>query len=68
MNLYRLRATTSAGEFNIVTAAQSEEEAFAYAEQEIEKQFLKIPEIEEIVLYEKKKINKGNAFVIQEEE
>ncbi|WLR52822.1 DUF3906 family protein [Bacillus tianshenii] len=68
MNLYRLQANTSEGELDIIAAAPDEETAFEVAEIEIEKHFLKLPVINDIVLYELKKIRNGNAFVLGKQE
>ncbi|MGG0726948.1 DUF3906 family protein [Bacillus paramycoides] len=66
MDLYRFEAVLVNGVVPIVVVAQSEEQAFKLAEIELEKYFLPLPEVKEISLYEKKKIQKGAAFVIHE--
>ncbi|MED0970309.1 DUF3906 family protein [Bacillus paramycoides] len=66
MDLYRFEAVLVNSVVPIVVVAQSEEQAFKLAEMELEKYFLPLPEVKEISLYEKKKIQKGAAFVIHE--
>lgn len=65
MNLYRFEVTVNDGEIlQVIIAAENEEAAFNLAEIEIEKHFVKMPVIQDISLYAKKKIHKGNGFVI----
>jgi hypothetical protein len=65
MNLYRFEVTVNDGEvLHVIIAAENEESAFRLAEIEIEKHFVKMPVIKDITLYAKKKVNKGNGFVI----
>ncbi|PFJ18864.1 hypothetical protein COD67_13430 [Bacillus cereus] len=66
MDLYRFEAVLVNTIVPIVVVAQSEEQAFKLAEVELEKHFLRLPEVKEISLFEKKKIRKGAAFVIHE--
>ncbi|WP_028400400.1 DUF3906 family protein [Ectobacillus panaciterrae] len=68
MELYRFEVVASGEVIHVVIAASSEEQAFRLVEVELEKYFLRLPEIEEITLYEKKKIHKGAGFVIYEQE
>ncbi|EIJ82234.1 hypothetical protein PB1_04860 [Bacillus methanolicus PB1] len=65
MNLYRFEVTLIGNEvIHVVIAAENDEDAFRLVEVEIEKHFLKLPDIHDISLYEKKKIRKGNGFVL----
>ncbi|PEM47554.1 DUF3906 family protein [Bacillus wiedmannii] len=66
MDLYRFEAVLVNSIVPIIVVAQSEEQAFKLAEIELEKHFLPLPEVKEISLFEKKKIQKGAAFVIHE--
>jgi hypothetical protein len=68
MDLYRFEVTTSEDVIYVVIAAQNEEQAFQLVEVELERYFIKVPEIQEVTLYEKKKIGKGTGFVICEQE
>ena len=66
MDLYRFEAVLVSDIVPIIVVAQSEEQAFKLAEIELEKHFLPWPEVQEISLFEKKKIRKGAAFVVHE--
>ncbi|BCC11001.1 TPA: DUF3906 family protein [Bacillus cereus] len=66
MDLYRFEAVLENSIVPIVVVAESEEKAFKMAEIELEKDFLPLPEVKEIALFEKKKIRKSAAFVIHE--
>ncbi|ENQ3077673.1 DUF3906 family protein [Bacillus cereus] len=66
MDLYRFEAVLTTGVVPVVVVAQSEEQAFRLVEVELEKYFLPLPEVKEISLYEKKKIRRGAAFVLDE--
>ncbi|WP_163099835.1 DUF3906 family protein [Peribacillus alkalitolerans] len=66
MNLYRFEVTTADFVTNVVIAAKKDEDAFHLVEIELEKYFLKKPDVIDISLYEKKKIRSGNGFVLHE--
>ena len=68
MNIYRLEAIIENRVVHIVVVSEDEEAAFKQAEIEIERQYLKIPEVKELSLYEKRKINSGAGFVLSKEE
>ncbi|BCB03807.1 DUF3906 family protein [Bacillus sp. KH172YL63] len=69
MNLYRFEVTTPQFVTVVVVAAQSDEAAFDLAEVELEKYFLKKPEVVDISLYEKRRISgNGAGFVLHEQE
>lgn len=68
MDLYRFEVTTKTDVVHVVIAANNDEQAFRLVEIELEKYFIKIPEVEDISLYEKKKIRNGNGFVIYDEQ
>ncbi|MGC4376160.1 DUF3906 family protein [Fictibacillus sp. Mic-4] len=63
MNLYRFEVVFKTGSANVVIAAENDESAFSQVEVELEKHFLKVPEVKEISLYEKKKIKEATGFV-----
>jgi hypothetical protein len=67
MNLYRFEVTTKAHVIYVIIAAKDDEQAFRLVEIELEKHFLKIPDIIDISLFEKKKIGRGNGFVVYSE-
>jgi hypothetical protein len=67
MQLYRFEVTTKKSVFNVVVAAENNEAAFQTADAEVENHFLKMPEIVDVTLHEKKKIRqKGSGFVLDE--
>jgi hypothetical protein len=68
MDLYRFEVVTKNEVIPVIIAAESEEKAFRAVEVELEKYFLKLPDIEEITLYEKKKIRNSAGFVIYGQE
>lgn len=68
MNLYRFLVKTKEKSIPVIIAADHEEKAFLQVEAELEKHYLKVPEIEEITLYEKKKIRKSQGYVIDLEQ
>jgi len=68
MNLYRFEVTTPTFVTPVVVAADSDEKAFDLVEIELEKYFLKKPEIVDISLYEKRRLRGGAAFVLHEKE
>ncbi|WP_261129018.1 DUF3906 family protein [Bacillus sp. Marseille-Q3570] len=68
MDLYRFEVTTDTDVIPVIIAAENDEAAFRLVEVELEKYFLRLPEVDDISLYEKKKIRKGNGFVLHEQE
>ncbi|MCM3718844.1 DUF3906 family protein [Fictibacillus phosphorivorans] len=68
MYLYRFEVNLKSEVVPVVIAASTDEQAFQLVDVELEKYFLKEPDIEEISLYEKKKIRSGNGFVLYERE
>lgn len=68
MNLYRFEVTTPKFVTNVVVAAKDDQRAFELVEIELEKYFLKMPEVIDITLYEKRVIRNGAAFVLHEQE
>jgi len=64
MNIYRFEVTTKNDVIHVIIAAKDDEQAFHLVEIELEKHFLKIPDIVDISLFEKKKIGRGNGFVV----
>jgi hypothetical protein len=68
MYLYRFEVSLKSVVIPVVIAASTDEHAFQLVDVELEKYFLKQPDVEEISLYEKKKIRSGNGFVLYERE
>lgn len=78
MNLYRFEVTLTIEEeevkknvevtrsVNVVIVAKDDQSAFTVAEVEVEKHYLKLPKIIEVVLLEKKRIGNGGGYVIDE--
>lgn len=65
MTLYRFEAIVEGKEVALVIAAQSEEEAFRFADIELEKHFLKVPQVDDLSMNELKKIRNGVSYVIE---
>jgi hypothetical protein len=68
MYLYRFEVILNSEVIPVVIAASEDEQAFQLVDVELEKYFLKQPDVEEVSLYEKKKIRSGNGFVLYERE
>ncbi|QHE61683.1 DUF3906 family protein [Rossellomorea vietnamensis] len=69
MNLYRFEVTARDLVTIVVVAADTDEKAFDLVEIELEKYFLKKPDVRDISLYEKKRIRgNGAGFVLYEQE
>ncbi|WP_243289933.1 DUF3906 family protein [Bacillus sp. FJAT-47783] len=68
MNGYKFLVKTKKDTIPVIIVAENEEKAFDQVEIELEKHFMKVPHYEEITLYEKKKIQKGVGFVIDNQE
>ncbi|ADU31592.1 DUF3906 family protein [Evansella cellulosilytica] len=67
MNIYRFEALINRDHTaNIIVVANDEEKAFQLAEIELEKSYMKIPQIEELTLFEKKKVGNGAAYVLNQ--
>lgn len=56
MNLYRFEVTIKEELIHVIIAADSDEKAFQLVDIELEKRFLKMPEVDDISLYEKEKL------------
>ncbi|MDQ0176526.1 DUF3906 family protein [Bacillus chungangensis] len=64
MELFRFEVQTKTKVIDVIIAAKDEESAFRLVDVELEKFFLKKPEMEHVALHEKKKIRKSAGFVI----
>lgn len=64
MYLYRLEVSVQGTTFPVVVAAKDDETAFRLTDVELEKYFLRLPEVEDVTLYEKKRIHRGGGFVL----
>ncbi|MFN7250118.1 MAG: DUF3906 family protein [Anaerobacillus sp.] len=66
MNLYHFKVLINSDEVTVIVVAENDKQAFKRAEIEVEASFLKLPDIKEIVLLERKKVaSKGTAFVVK---
>jgi hypothetical protein len=66
MNLYHFNVFIESVDITVIVVAENDEQAFKRAELEVEASFLKLPEIKEIVLLERKKVtNRGVGFVVK---
>ncbi|MFC4075772.1 DUF3906 family protein [Salinithrix halophila] len=68
MYLYRFEVIVKEEVIHVVIAAKDDEEAFRLVDVELEKYFLKMPEVDDTSLYEKKRIGQGGGFVLYEQE
>jgi Protein of unknown function (DUF3906) len=66
MNLYRFEVTIKDKPIHVIIVADSDEKAFELVDIELEKHYLKMPEVDDISLYEKRKIKNGAGFVLSE--
>jgi hypothetical protein len=66
MNLYRFEVTINEEPIHVIIVADSDEQAFQLVDIELEKHYLKMPAVNDISLYEKKKIKNGAGFVLAE--
>ncbi|MEE3952482.1 DUF3906 family protein [Peribacillus frigoritolerans] len=66
MNLYRFEVTIKEKPIHVIIVADSDEKAFELVDIELEKHYLKMPEVNDISLYEKRKIKNGAGFVLSE--
>ncbi|MED4696395.1 DUF3906 family protein [Peribacillus frigoritolerans] len=66
MNLYRFEVAIKEKPIHVIIVADSDEKAFELVDIELEKHYLKMPEVDDISLYEKRKIKNGAGFVLSE--
>ncbi|MED3760433.1 DUF3906 family protein [Peribacillus frigoritolerans] len=66
MNLYRFEVIFKEKPIHVIIVADSDEKAFELVDIELEKHYLKMPEVDDISLYEKRKIKNGAGFVLSE--
>ncbi|HHY73572.1 MAG TPA: DUF3906 family protein [Bacillus bacterium] len=64
MNLYRFEVTINNQLLHAVVAAENDETAFRLVDIELEKKFINVKDVQNVSLYEKKKIEKGTGFVL----
>ena len=68
MNLYRFEVTIDTEVVHVIVAAENEEVAFKQVDIEIERHFVKIPEVSDVTLYEKRIFKHAAGFVISRNE
>ncbi|PTX63241.1 uncharacterized protein DUF3906 [Melghirimyces profundicolus] len=68
MYLYRFEVLLKEEAVPVVVVAGDDDQAFCLVDTELEKTYLKMPEVEDVTLYEKKRIQKGGGFVLRESE
>ncbi|MGL4820301.1 MAG: DUF3906 family protein [Bacilli bacterium] len=65
MELYRfIVEAKEQGEFPVIIVASGEEEAFRLLDIELEKHFVRTPELTDVTLYEKRRVGKGTGYVL----
>ncbi|WP_058303500.1 DUF3906 family protein [Gorillibacterium timonense] len=65
MFLYKLEAVTSDQLLHVVILAETDEQAFAGAESQLVRHYVAPPVIEELVIVEKKRAEKGAGYVLE---
>ncbi|WP_372663911.1 DUF3906 family protein [Cohnella sp.] len=65
MYLYKLEVQLSNREVVVIVMGDSDLEVMNEVEMHISKHYVEAPEIKEIVLVEKRRANKGSAYVIE---
>jgi|GEM_PF-2480197 len=66
MFLYKLEVVTEdSGSLVVIMLAESDEKAFAYAEQQIRREFEVAPKVTEMTLVEKKYVEKAKGYLIK---
>lgn len=68
MYLYRMEVTIEGDRIPVIVAAENDQAAFSLVDVELEKYFLKPPEVDDATLYEKKGIHRGGGFVLPPKE
>lgn len=65
MYLYRIEIETNEQLVYLIVVAETDEQAFSYVESHIDRHFIKAPELKEICILEKKRLDKGAGYVIE---
>lgn len=69
MFLYKLEIVTEEnGSYAVIVLAESDEQAFSYADSQFRRQLLQPPAIKELSLVEKKYVEKGKGYVLETRE
>ncbi|PGS48908.1 DUF3906 family protein [Bacillus sp. AFS041924] len=64
MFLYRFEATIQSRVVPIVILASNDEKAFKLVDTELEKFYVKKPDVKDLLMYEKKKVSQSGGFVL----
>ncbi|OZI10733.1 hypothetical protein CEW92_14980 [Bacillaceae bacterium SAS-127] len=64
MYLYRFEVIDVEKTTPVIVIAKDDQQAFEQVDIELEKYFLALPDYEEIVLFEKKRIGNGSGYVL----
>ena len=67
MFMYRLEVELSDQKIAMVVIADSDEKAFDYVEASLDRHFIKKPTVIEAAILEKKRLEKGSAYIIESE-
>lgn len=67
MFLYKLEIVLADRKACLILLSESDEKAFSYAEGHLVRHFIKAPEVKEMVIVEKKRVEKGSGYVIETE-
>ncbi|WP_139492078.1 DUF3906 family protein [Brevibacillus dissolubilis] len=60
--------TKDKGRLSVIVLSPDDEQAFDYAERELEKHYLSAPELTEAALFEKRRVQAGSGYVVDNPE
>jgi hypothetical protein len=65
MFLYKVEIALNQGLVYLIVLAESDERAFGYAESHLTRHFIACPEVKEMAIVEKKRVEKGAGYVVE---
>ncbi|MCR8643887.1 DUF3906 family protein [Paenibacillus sp. N1-5-1-14] len=65
MFMYKMEIELSDQLVYLIVVADSDEKAFDYAESNLAKHFIATPEVKQLSMIEKKRLDKGNGYIIE---
>lgn len=65
MFVYKVEVSLSDGNVSVIVLAETDEAAFGYVESHLVRHFVRMPEVREIAIVEKKRAEKGSGYVIE---
>lgn len=68
MFLYKVESQLEDQIVFLIVLAENDEKAFEYAEANLARHFIKTPAVKEILVVEKKRVEKGSGYVIETKE